>query len=72
MHGPTGPPILLISAQGASGLVKELHAKREAAFVEEAGAKAAMWWNKSGRSNATKIKEASLDKKKRSASTSSA
>ena len=38
--------------------------------MEEAGAKAAMWWNQSGRSEATTMKEARLDKKKRSASTS--
>jgi hypothetical protein len=49
-------------------LVKELHANGEAAFVEEAGAKATMWWNQSGRPEATKMKEAWLDKKKRSES----
>ena len=52
--------------------VKELHAEGEAAFVKETGIKAENWWNQKG-SEATKIKAAwVLDKKKRSASVSSA
>jgi len=52
-------------------VAKELHAKGEGAFVEEAGAKAMTWWNQSGRSEAFKMKETwVLDKTKRTASAS--
>jgi len=39
---------LLAAAVGSSGVVKELYAKGEAAFVAEASDKARVWWNQSG------------------------
>jgi hypothetical protein len=63
---------VLNAAPNAEAATKELHAKGEATFVEEAGKKAKVWWNQSG-AEAAKIKAAwALDKKKRSASASPA
>jgi hypothetical protein len=46
----------------------ELIAKGKGAFIAEAGAKAHVWWNQSGRSEAAKLKGAWVnDKKKRDA-----
>ena len=56
---------ILFAAPGASGVVKELHAKGEAAFMAEVGAKAQMWWNQSGNSEASKIKVAWAEDKKK-------
>jgi hypothetical protein len=36
---------LLAAVVDSTGVVKELHAKGEAAFVAEAGDKARVWWN---------------------------
>jgi hypothetical protein len=36
---------LLAAAVDSSGVVKDLHAKGETAFVAEAGDKARVWWN---------------------------
>jgi hypothetical protein len=49
---------LLAAAVGATGVVKELHFRGEAAFVAEAGDKARVWWNQSMNSEAAKIKSA--------------
>ena len=58
----------LSAAPDASELVKELVAKGKNAFIAEAGAKAHVWWNQSGRSEAAKLKGAWVnDKKKRDA-----
>jgi hypothetical protein len=43
---------------GSSGVVKEIHAKGEAAFVAEFGGKVRVWWNQSGNSEAAKMKSA--------------
>ena len=56
---------IFFAAPGASGVVKELHAKGEAAFMAEVGAKAQMWWNQSGNSEASKIKVAWAEDKKK-------
>jgi hypothetical protein len=59
---------VLSAAPDASGIVKELVAKGKGAFIAEAGAKAHVLWNQSGRSEAAKLKEAWVnDKKKRDA-----
>jgi hypothetical protein len=56
------------AAPDASDLVKKLIAKGKCAFIAEAGAKAHVWWNQSGRSEAAKLKGAWVnDKKKRDA-----
>ena len=55
---------VLAATEGASSVVKELHAKGKATFVEEAGDKARSWWNQSGNSEAAKMKEAWKESKR--------
>jgi hypothetical protein len=47
--------------------VKELHSKGVAAFAAEAGDKARVWWNRSGNSEAAKMKSAWLEAAKKRA-----
>jgi hypothetical protein len=57
-NGPWARICLLAAAVDSSGVVKELHAQGEAAFVAEVGDKARLWWSQSRNSEAAKMKSA--------------
>jgi hypothetical protein len=57
----------LMPSVDSPGVMKELHDKGEAAFVAEAGDKARVWWNRSGNSEAAKMKSAWFESAKKRA-----
>jgi hypothetical protein len=57
-NGLWARPCLRAAAVSSSGIVQNLHAEGEAAFVAEADVKSRVCWNQSGNSEAAKMKSA--------------